>query len=158
VLDSLLNSSSGELRSQMMLVAGVGILIWVLLRRSHRARMRRVVQERELAEQQRQLGARRDSGAPLADAPAEVLRWQAAMFDLQRDLKAELETKISVLQSLVRIADNRIATLHQLSAAHAGPPSKEAEKSAFPRNETLAHVPPPGDFAAEVPPNFGPRT
>lgn len=141
-----------------MLVAGVGILIWVLLRRSHRARLRHVGQERELAEQQRQLGARRDSGAPLADAPAEVLRWQAAMFDLQRELKAELETKISVLQALVRLADARIATLHQLSSAQDGPPQEEAAPSTGCRNELLSPNAPLVDLAAEVPPNFGPRT
>ena len=62
---------------------------------------------------------------PLADAPVETLRWQAAMFDLQRDLKAELDTKIAVVQSLLREVDQRLAKLHAASVAAAGPLSAE---------------------------------
>jgi hypothetical protein len=115
VLDTIFDSTSGEFRSNMMLVAGVGILIWVLLRRSHKSRVKRAHEDRAIAKQQRQLQSHRDSGAPTVDAPPEILRWQSSMFDLQRELKAELESKISVLQAVVRIADERIAILDRLT-------------------------------------------
>ena len=45
------------------------------------------------------------------------------MFDLQRELKAELDTRIAIVQSLVRHADQRIEQLRQLESADlAGPP------------------------------------
>ncbi len=104
----------------MMLVAGVGILIWMLMRRSHKVRKNQRQDANELAIQRKKFDSRDNSGAPLADAPMEVLRWQGAMFDLQRDLKAELECKISVVQAMVRLADERIATMSAAGLAPQG--------------------------------------
>ncbi|WP_164102454.1 hypothetical protein [Candidatus Laterigemmans baculatus] len=104
-------------RSQMMLLGGFVLLAWVLIRRSIRAKKRERAAAAEWQRHQQQTAAATDSQLPLANAPVEVLRWQGAMFDLQRELKAELETKISVLQAMVQLADQRIATLERLQAS-----------------------------------------
>lgn len=57
----------------------------------------------------------RDRNSALADAPAEVLRWQVEMHETARDLKAELDTKMRALQVLIRDADEKIARLESLS-------------------------------------------
>jgi hypothetical protein len=59
------------------------------------------------------------------DAPREVVRWQVEMHETARDLKAELDSKISVLQTLVGMAREERQrleeTMHQ--AAQMGLPS-----------------------------------
>ena len=70
---------------------------------------------------------------PLCDAPAETQRWQAALFDLQRELKAELDTRIAIVQSLVRHADQRIEQLRQLESG-AQPPN-DPRQGALPSEE-----------------------
>lgn len=102
-------------QSQMMLLCGFVLLAWVLVRRTIRARTRGRREAADWKQQEKQATARVNSATPLANAPVEVLRWQSAMFDLQRDLKAELDTKISVVQAMVRLADQRIATLERLT-------------------------------------------
>lgn len=99
-------------QSQMMMLAGIVMLGWMLARRQIRSRRNLQAQsgaDREL----RQLRAQADKpvGIPLDSAPPETQRWQVEMFDLQRELKAELDMKIVVIQSLIRQADERIAAL-----------------------------------------------
>jgi hypothetical protein len=60
---------------------------------------------------------RTETAVPLCDAPPETQRWQGALFDLQRELKAELDTRIAVVQSLVGQADQRIARLESMERA-----------------------------------------
>lgn len=108
-----------------MLLGGFVLLGWVLMRRNLRARRRGRRDAAEWQEQERQATARGAAAVPLGDAPVEVLRWQAAMFDLQRELKAELETKISVVQALIRLADQRIATLERLDRSAADRPASD---------------------------------
>jgi hypothetical protein len=103
-------------RSQMMLLTGIALLIWVMFRRNIRAKRIQHQQNAEVRTQKKKWAARESSGAPLADAPVDVARWQSGMFDLQRELRAELDSKIAVVQSLVRMADARIETLKQLSS------------------------------------------
>ncbi len=99
---------------QLMMVAGFILLAWVLVRRrlSGRRRLRQEVlasdkaAARQTAETSRSL--------PLADAPLETQRWQVAMFELHRDLKADLDTRIAVVGSLLRQVDQRIAHLESL--------------------------------------------
>lgn len=112
-------------RSQMMLLGGFVLLAWVLIRRTIQAKKRERTTTAELKQHQQQTAAANDSALPLANAPVEVLRWQGAMFDLQRELKAELETKISVLQAMIQLADQRIATLQHLEAVRAEPVAQE---------------------------------
>jgi hypothetical protein len=58
----------------------------------------------------------RDPTMPLSNAPVDVQRWQVAMFDLQRELKADLDTRIAVVQTLIRQVDERIERLAAMEA------------------------------------------
>ena len=94
-------------RAQMMMFGGFILLAWVLARRTLRNRRKNRIENRNA---ERELQRVRDSkmpAHPLADAPVETLRWQAGMFDLQRELSAELETRIGVVQSLIEQVDSR---------------------------------------------------
>lgn len=108
-------------QSQLMLLAGMILLGWTLIRRQVKSRQRRWRDDQQQRQTLRQTASDTQRSMPLADAPVETLRWQAAMFDLQRDLKAELDTKIAVVQSLLRQVDQRLAKLDTASAAAVGP-------------------------------------
>lgn len=99
----------------MMMLCGIALLIWVMFRRNIRSKRQSRQADIQWKAERTKMASRASSGAPLADAPVDVARWQAGMFDLQRDLKAELDTKIAIVQSLVRLADQRIQTLQQLA-------------------------------------------
>ncbi len=101
-------------QSQMMLVAGMILMGWVLARRHIRSRKRIYLQDRDNdALQRRERQVDRPRGVPLGSAPPETQRWHAELLDLQRELKAELDTKIVVVQSLIRQCDERLARLDQ---------------------------------------------
>jgi hypothetical protein len=73
----------------------------------------------------------------LLDAPDNVLRWQVDMHDTARNLKAELDTKIGLLQTLVQMADDRIGQLNSLaertrSGASSSEPSGGSSSDAVP--------------------------
>lgn len=115
-------------QAQMMLLGGFILLGWILMRRNLRARRRGRREAAEWKQQEQQVKSRDAASVPLGDAPVEVLRWQAAMFDLQRELKAELETKISVVQAMIQLADQRIATLERLDRSATDRPAVEQAK------------------------------
>lgn len=105
-------------RPQLMMLAGIILLGWVLMRRQMRARKKSRSEARQQHKAVRDMRQQHSHGVPLAGAPVETLRWQGEMFDLQRELKAELETKIAVVQSLLRLADQRIERLETHVASH----------------------------------------
>ena len=91
----------GDDTSAMMLYAGLGLLTFLLLRR-HTRRQR---QSRRLDKQPlRVLPPQRKDATPLMDAPPELLRWQVEMHETARALQATLDSKMSALGALVRIA------------------------------------------------------
>ena len=99
-------------QSQMMLLAGIIMLGWILARRQIRSRRR--LHAQQIADQDlrtSQVDADKPHGVALASAPLATQRWHVEMFDLQRELKAELDMKIVVVQTLLRQADERIAAL-----------------------------------------------
>ena len=109
-------------RAQLMMVGGFIMLGWVLARRQLAMRKR---VNRDTRQANRALRAMREDtqpAVPLSDAPAEAQRWSVAMYDLQRELKAELDTRIAIVQSLVRHADQRIEQLHRLETGNVSPP------------------------------------
>ena len=102
----------GDFQSQMMMLAGIVMLGWFLARRQ--ISMRRRLHQQSTAD--RDLRKQRDftdrpTAMPLSTAPPEMQRWQVEMLDLQRELKAELDMKIVVVQTLIRQADERISSL-----------------------------------------------
>lgn len=95
-------------QSQLLMVAGFVMLGWVLARRQIRGR-RRAEQETRLANKAiEEMRRHRQPSLPLGEAPVETQRWQVAMFDLQRELKGELDTRIAIVQALIREMDTRI--------------------------------------------------
>lgn len=101
-------------RTGLWMLAGFLLLGWVMARMTVQRRKRGVRQKSEAAEMQRRLDSDKPTALPLSDAPVELQRWQVAMFDLQRDLKGELDSRIAITQALIRQLDQRIAVLQEL--------------------------------------------
>jgi hypothetical protein len=98
-----------EINPSWMLLAGVALLVWVLLRRVYgkrgsRPKSRIAPQSHAWRAKKSPPSDRDDRRQPLIDAPPEILRWQVEMHETARDLKAELDTKIHVVQTLVGMA------------------------------------------------------
>ncbi|QDV71584.1 hypothetical protein Poly24_53220 [Rosistilla carotiformis] len=117
--------AAGSFLSQMMLLVGMILLAWILVRRNIKMRGRSRAVDRELKAQQAEVH-KPVRGAPLADAPKEVLRWQASMFDLQRELKAELDSRVLVVESLLRRVDQRVEELRSLQLENSAQSGKPA--------------------------------
>jgi hypothetical protein len=135
LLPSLIRSSGGEPllasmpQAQLIMVAGFVMLGWVLARRQIRHR-RRVNQDSQTANKAiREIRDQREPTLPLSNAPVDTQRWQVAMFDLQRELKADLDTRIAIVQTLLHQADERIASLESLEAINPSrPPSLRRQR------------------------------
>ncbi|MFK8114504.1 MAG: hypothetical protein AB8B91_20050 [Rubripirellula sp.] len=102
-------------RAQLLMVAGFVMLGWVLARRTL-GRRKQVNRDARAANRVlKQIREHKEPALPLCDAPVETQRWQTAMFELQRELKAELDTRIVVVQTLLQQVDQRIARLESMS-------------------------------------------
>ena len=88
-------------RSQWMLVAGFLLLGWVMARRTIRRRKTTRKQSRDADRELRRIREAKSPSVPLADAPVAVQRWQVAMMETQRELSAELDTRIAVAKTLL---------------------------------------------------------
>lgn len=106
-----------EQTPQLMMLAGIVMLGWVLIRRQIRRRSSVCREERAHRQALRRIERESSLGAPLVDAPPQTARWQAAMHDLHRELKADLDTRIAVVQSLLDRLDARVEQLQHLEAA-----------------------------------------
>ena len=92
-----------------MLGLGIVMMLAILLRRTFRYQQKLKRQSRKAAKtpaqpsrRQTQLNNMFDRASPLLDAPSTILRWQVEMQDLGRELKAEIDTKMRLLEVLVR--------------------------------------------------------
>ncbi|MCA9269777.1 MAG: hypothetical protein KDA41_14955 [Planctomycetales bacterium] len=88
-------------RSWLLFALGVTMMIVILMRRY----MRHFGPRRGTAPAH--ASAPHALSQPLLDAPADVTRWQVEMHEIMRDAKAELDTKIAVLQKLVVDAERQ---------------------------------------------------
>jgi len=104
-------------QAQLLMLAGFVMLGWVLARRQIKMRKRVNREGREADHAIQQIRDRKESPVPLSDAPAETQRWQVAIFELQRELKADLDTRIVVVQTLLRQMDQRIERLTALGSS-----------------------------------------
>jgi hypothetical protein len=112
--------------AQFLMVGGFVMLAWVLVRRRIRTGKRFHQETRAANKVIKGMRHRKEPSIPLSDAPAETQRWQAAMFDLQRELKAEMDTRIMVVQTLLNQADDRIAKLNGVQAGLTQPSKPES--------------------------------
>ena len=102
--------------AQFLMVGGFVMLAWVLARRKIRAGKRVNADTRRANKVIQSMREHKEPSIPLSGAPVETQRWQAAMFDLQRELKAELDTRIIIVQTLLKQVDEKIDTLNNLQA------------------------------------------
>jgi hypothetical protein len=113
-------------QAQLLLVAGFVMLGWVLARRQIKSRRQLNQNARVANKAVKAIRDYKEPAVPLAGAPVETQRWQAAMFDLQRELKADLDTRIVIVQTLLQQVDQRIDRLENLQRALRQPNQKSA--------------------------------
>ncbi len=111
--------------SGAMLAHGIAMMLVILLRRSgryyHKLKRQAKRAAKPTAQQTRrekQMANMFDRASPLLDAPSTVIRWQVEMQELARELKAEIDTKMRILQVLVR-RSNEAAERLEAAAARA---------------------------------------
>lgn len=114
VADAFLDSNMQA--AQFLMVGGFVMLAWVLARRKIRAGKRINADTKRANRLIKELRENKEPSVPLSGAPVETQRWQAAMFDLQRELKAELDTRIVIVQTLLKQVDHKIEALSTLQA------------------------------------------
>lgn len=85
--------------------------------------------------------------SPAREAPADVARWEVQMHDTARQLTAQIDTKMRLLEELIREAD-RVAA--RLEAATAGAPLEQrpASQADRLRQPTAPSAPPAGQPTA----------
>ena len=107
-----------ENKASLLFLLGVAMLTAMLMRR-----WSRYFKRQKAAQRKPQASALRetDSRQPLMDAPPEILRWQVEMHETARELKAELDTKIAILQRLTIDARRETERLEEVL--------KEAERT-----------------------------
>lgn len=96
---NLLNNASRHWPQLAMLV-GIAIFCFVLMRRGNLALRRG--RSRDDASETEKSPRETNRDAALDDAPPEVLRWQVELHDTARDLKGELDSKILIIESLLK--------------------------------------------------------
>ena len=94
--------------SSWLLVAGIGIMTWVLLRRASRARKRLSLISSASSSRQAHSSDRPDSWD---DKPREMSRWRVEMYDVARDMRADMDTKMRILQALIGQAQQQAQRL-----------------------------------------------
>jgi len=107
-------------KGDLWMLAGFVVLGWTLARMTIRRRRRIAAENRQNRESEQKFNADHMTALPISDAPPETQRWYVAMFELQRELKAELDSRIAVVQNLVRQADEKIARLESLEQEEVG--------------------------------------
>ncbi len=95
---------------QLIILVAMGMMIWVLWRRSNK-HFGRGGKAYEPPHRLSKLETNRDLA--LSDAPPEISRWQVEMYDLSRELKGEIDTKLALLQVLIRHANEASARLEK---------------------------------------------
>ncbi len=108
-------------RSQFLAVAGFVMLGWILARRTLKMRKRVNADTRAATKELKKIRNSKAPVLPLSDAPPETQRWQVALFETQRELKAELDTRIVIVQTLLRQVDAKVRRLSELqNLPHSG--------------------------------------
>lgn len=102
---------------QLAILVAMGVMIAVLWRRSNK-HFGRGGKAYEAPHKLAPTSDDRDKA--LIDAPPEVTRWQVEMHELARDLKGEIDTKLALLQLLIRQANQAADRLERAARSAAG--------------------------------------
>jgi hypothetical protein len=104
-----------------MRIAGIGILIWVLMRNRTKQRRRTVSQVsvgQNLKHNANATGQHQTfTGTASLGAPADVLKWQIELHDLGRELKAELDSKLIAVRAMTQSYDQATNRLKDMIRA-----------------------------------------
>ncbi len=109
---------SSNLSSGLFLMA-LAMMIFILLRRSHRKLGRRKQDDSPMVRVPRPRQEPSKHGT--LDAPPDVLRWEVQMHETARDLSARLDSKMSALQALIADADRAATRLETAMGQSTGP-------------------------------------
>lgn len=111
---------------QIGFAAGLGMACWLLLRHASR-RIKR--QSPEASAHLQELLPEKSRDRALLDAPPEAARWQVELHETARELKAEIDSKLLALQTLVNIAREERGRLEEaLKRAKAIDPANQSGK------------------------------
>ncbi len=109
-----------------MLIAGIGGLSWLFLRKylGRHGKYQRVFAKRKASSSttslQHNANAKaqptRFTGVSSLGAPPEVLKWQVELHDLGRELKAELDSKMIAVRAMTQHYDRAAVELRDLIA------------------------------------------
>ena len=104
-----------DLNAVLMFMAGVGLLIFILMKRSYRyfARRKRNRNEQPLELQPRPKGP---WDGVQRDAMANIDRQEVQMFEMARDLNGQLSSRIIVLEKLIANSQRQINQMETLLA------------------------------------------
>lgn len=97
-----------------MLLAGIGLLTIIMLRRTYRYYGRQRSRSKAAAPYLTQVPRPAQNQRSLSDAPPDVLSWQVELHDTARELKAELDSKMRALQLLIGQARHEANRLEQI--------------------------------------------
>ena len=97
----------------VLMLIGMGLIITILLRRSHRYLRRQKRGSTTIIQTERPGPQSRHSNL---DAPADVLRWEVQMHETARELSATLDSKMRALQELIAEADRAAGRLEAAAA------------------------------------------
>jgi len=126
----------------VLMLIGMGLIITILLRRSHRYLRRQKRGDAAITQIERPGRQRRLSNL---DAPADVLRWEVQMHETARELSATLDSKMRALQALTAEADRAAARLEaaiaRVAEANESPPhdADESPPEAAVRRQAREH-------------------
>lgn len=100
----------------LMMIAGIGLMCWMMLRRRLQVRHDKMLAQIPAMKHNGNAlsSAKSFSGAASVGAPAEALRWQVELFELARQLKAELDSKIVAVRKITGDYDQAARRLEQL--------------------------------------------
>ena len=125
---------SQEHLQQLMMIAGLGLVCWLLMRGKMRRRTQ--LQLPTTFSLGHNANARASvapfTGTKSLGAPSEVLRWQVELHDLARELKAELDSKLLAVRAMTNSYDQATRRLAEMI--------RLAEQVQLPASSPLAEV------------------
>lgn len=107
---------SQEHLQQLMMIAGLGLVCWLMMRGKLRGRKQlQLPTTFSLGHNDNaQASVAPYTGTKSLGAPAEVLRWQVELHDLGRELKGELDSKLLAVRSMTNAYDQAARRLAEM--------------------------------------------
>mgnify|MGYP003678306497 CR=1 FL=1 len=100
---------------QLMMLAGLGLICWLMLRGKMRRRRGQTSPTFSLGHNSNaKTTAASFSGTKSLGAPAEVLQWQVELHDLARELKGELDSKLVAVGAMTKSYDQAARRLAEM--------------------------------------------